>query len=347
MQKQRRAKLNGDTGGARGASGRPGFRVNEATLETELELASAGLLALLDDIATVLDDVAVMAKLATKKTAAIAGDDLAVGAQAMVGLHPSRELPIVWAVAKGSLINKAWLVPLALVLTLLAPFILTPLLMIGGAFLCYEGVHKSLEKLGFGHHLQHGGEEAGPPVDAATLEKQRVAGAIRTDVILSAEIVVIALSAMESSPFVTKVITLSLVAVALTIVIYGLIALIVKADDAGLHLVEQGGPKKALGKAILVTMPPFMKLLGLFGTIAMFLVGGEIVAHGIPPLEHGMHDLIAGIAGDGALATILGKLAIIAVGVAVGFFVIGLVKVFGKPVSAAWAKVRARFKRST
>ncbi|HRE89446.1 MAG TPA: DUF808 family protein, partial [Myxococcota bacterium] len=196
---------------------------------------------------------------------------------------------------------------LALVLTLVAPFILTPLLMIGGAFLCYEGVHKSLEKLGFGHHLE---AEAGPPVDPVTLEKQRVMGAIRTDVILSAEIVVIALSAMESSPFVTKVITLSLVAAALTVVIYGLIALIVKADDAGLYLVERGGSKKALGKAILVAMPPFMKLLGLFGTIAMFLVGGEIVAHGIPPLEHGMHDLVASIAGDGVLATILDKLAI-------------------------------------
>lgn len=346
MQKPRRAKLNGDTGGSRGASGRPGFRVNEATLETELEVASAGLLALLDDIATVLDDVAVMAKLATKKTAAIAGDDLAVGAQAMVGLDPSRELPIVWAVAKGSMINKAWLVPLALVLTLVAPFILTPLLMIGGAFLCYEGVHKSLEKLGFGHHLDPSGGEAGPPLDAATLEKQRVAGAIRTDVILSAEIVVIALAAMETSPFGTKVLALSLVAVALTVVIYGLIALIVKADDVGLHLVEQGGPKKALGKAILVTMPPFMKLLGFFGTLAMFMVGGEIVAHGIPPLEHGLHGLVVSIAGDGTLGAILGKVAIIIVGIAVGFVVIGLVKAFGKPVSAAWSKVRARFKRA-
>lgn len=306
-------------------------------------MASAGLLALLDDIATVLDDVAVMAKVATKKTAAIAGDDLAVGAQAMVGLHPSRELPIVWAVAKGSMINKAWLVPLALVLTLVAPFILTPLLMVGGAFLCYEGVHKSLEKLGFGHHLE---TEAGPPVDAATLEKQRVAGAIRTDVILSAEIVVIALAAMETSPFATKVIALSLVAVALTVVIYGLIALIVKADDAGLHLVEQGGSKKALGRAILITMPPFMKLLGIFGTLAMFMVGGEIVAHGIPPLEHGLHGLVVSLAGDGTLGAILGKIAIIIVGIAVGFVVIGLVKVFGKPVSAAWSKVRARFKRT-
>lgn len=306
-------------------------------------MASAGLLALLDDIATVLDDVAVMAKVATKKTAAIAGDDLAVGAQAMVGLHPSRELPIVWAVAKGSLVNKAWLVPLALVLTLVAPFILTPLLMIGGAFLCYEGVHKSLEKLGFSHHAEH---EAGPPLDAATLEKQRVAGAIRTDVILSAEIVVIALAAMETSPFVTKVIALSLVAVALTVVIYGLIALIVKADDAGLHLVEKGGSKKWLGKAILVTMPPFMKLLGFFGTLAMFMVGGEIVAHGIPPLEHGLHSLVVSVAGEGTLGAILGKVAIILVGIAVGFVVIGLVKVFGKSVSAAWAKLRSRFRRA-
>jgi len=216
--------------------------------------------------------------------------------------------------------------------------------MIGGAFLCYEGVHKSLEKLGFGHHLE---AEAGPPVDPVTLEKQRVMGAIRTDVILSAEIVVIALSAMERSPFVTKVITLSLVAAALTVVIYGLIALIVKADDAGLHLVAKGGSKKALGKAILVAMPPFMKLLGIFGTLAMFMVGGEIVAHGTPPLEHGLHGLVVSMAGEGTLGAILGKVAIIIVGIAIGFLVIGLVKVFGKPVSAAWANVRKRVRRAT
>ena len=306
-------------------------------------MASAGLLALLDDIATVLDDVAVMAKLATKKTAAIAGDDLAVGAQALVGLHPSRELPIVWAVAKGSMFNKAWLVPLALILTLIAPGVLTPLLMVGGAFLCYEGVHKSLEKLGIGHH------EAvveGPVMTAEELEKSRVTGAIRTDVILSAEIVVIALSAMENAAFGTKVMTLSLVAILLTVAIYGLIALIVKADDAGLYLVEKGGAKKVFGKAILVAMPPFMKLLGIFGTVAMFLVGGGIVVHGIPGLEPWLHGLVASVAGEGTLASILNQVAVLVIGILVGFVVILLVKLFGKQVSALWAKARARFKRA-
>lgn len=303
-------------------------------------MASAGLLALLDDIATVLDDVAVMAKLATKKTAAIAGDDLAVGAQALVGLHPSRELPIVYAVAKGSLFNKAWLVPVALILTLLAPGILTPLLMVGGAFLCYEGVHKSLEKLGFGHHAE---VDEGPLMDAATLEKTRIAGAIRTDVILSAEIVVIALSAMETSPFWNKVLTLSLVAVVLTIAIYGLIAIIVKADDVGLYLVEKGGGRKALGRAILITMPPFMKLLGFVGTLAMFLVGGGIVAHGIPGLEPWLHHGVADLAGEGFWASALNQISVLLLGVLVGFFVILLVKLFGKQVSALIAKTKARF----
>lgn len=300
-------------------------------------MASAGLLALLDDIATVLDDVAVMAKVATRKTAAIAGDDLAVGAQALVGLHPSRELPIVWAVAKGSLLNKVWLVPVALVLTLVAPWVLTPLLMVGGAFLCYEGVHKGLEKLGVGHHEA---DVAREPIDPVALEKARIRGAIRTDVILSAEIVVIALSAMETAPFSTRALTLALVALALTIAIYGLIAIIVKADDLGLALIERGGARKAVGRAILVTMPPFMKLLGIFGTVAMFLVGGGIIAHGIPGLEPWLHGLAGSIGGGGALTSVLEQVFVLLIGVAVGFVVIAGVKVLGGPVAAIWRRVR-------
>jgi hypothetical protein len=291
-------------------------------------MPSAGLLSLLDDIATVFDDVAVMAKVATKRTMAIAGDDLAVGAEAMVGLDPSRELPIVWAVTKGSLLNKLWLVPGALLLTLVAPWLLTPLLMIGGAFLCYEGVHKSLEKLGFGHHEDATEAEV---LTAAELEKQRIKGAVRTDVILSAEIVVIALNAInERNPtFLMKALTLSLVAFGLTVAIYGLIALIVKADDAGLHLVKKGGGAKALGRGILLVMPPFMKLIGILGTVAMFLVGGGIIAHGIPGLEPWGHHLVESIATQGTVVSILTQVFTLLVGVLVGAIVIGLLKVFG------------------
>jgi predicted DNA repair protein MutK len=306
-------------------------------------MASAGLLALLDDIATVLDDVAVMAKIATKKTMAIAGDDLAVGAEAMVGLDPKRELPIVWAVAKGSLWNKAWLVPLALVLTLVAPWILTPLLMLGGAFLCYEGVHKGLEKLGVGHHEAHASH--GPPMTAAELEKTRVRGAIRTDVILSAEIVVIALNAMADATFGVKALTLSVVAVGLTFAIYGLIALIVKADDVGLHLIEKGGSAKTFGRGILFVMPPLMKLIGIVGTLAMFLVGGGIMAHGIPGLEDGLHHVVADLAGEGTPASILSQVGVLLVGVLTGFVVIGLVKLLGPPLKPVFAKLAAAVKR--
>lgn len=302
-------------------------------------MASAGLLALLDDIATVLDDVAVMAKLATKKTMAIAGDDLAVGAQSLVGLHPSRELPIVWAVAKGSLVNKAWLVPSALILTLVAPWSLTPILMLGGAFLCYEGVHKSLEKLGVGPLHAADAEASMTPEE---LEQSRIRGAIRTDVILSAEIVAIALGALVNSEFWTKAVTLTLVAVALTLAIYGLIAVIVKADDVGLRLVKKGGASKALGRGILFTMPPLMKIIGVLGTLAMFLVGGGIIAHGIPGLEPLMHDVSASV-GGGFLTSVLDQVFVMILGVIVGFIVLGLINVFGAPVSAAWKKVTGRF----
>ncbi len=293
-------------------------------------MPSAGLLSLLDDIATIFDDVAVMAKVATKRTMAIAGDDLAVGAQALVGIAPARELPIVWAVTKGSLLNKLWLVPGALVLTLVAPWILTPLLMIGGAFLCYEGVHKMMEKLGIGHHEEASAAEA---VDAAELEKQRIKGAIRTDVILSAEIVVIALNAIsEKSPtFLMKALTLSLVAFGLTFAIYGLIAIIVKADDFGLHLMKRGGAGKAVGKGILVVMPPFMKLLGLLGTIAMFLVGGGIIAHGIPGLEAWLHHAYESLSSNGTVVAILGQVGVIILGIVVGAIVIVGLKV-GAPL---------------
>jgi predicted DNA repair protein MutK len=289
-------------------------------------MPAAGLLALLDDLASVLDDVAVMSKLATKKTMAIAGDDLAVGAESLVGLDPSRELPIVWKVTKGSLFNKAWLVPLALALSILAPGALTPLLMIGGAFLCYEGVHKILEKLGIGHHEDAGSSVAAAPVQTPdALERARVRGAIRTDMILSAEIVVIAINALAEFEFVRKTVALVVVAFGLTFAIYGLIAAIVKADDLGLHLVRRGGAWKGVGRAILATMPPFMKLIGVVGTVAMFLVGGGIIEHGIPPLEHAVTDVVNGLAAvDSGLNGVLKQVAVLLVGVVTGFLALGL-----------------------
>ncbi len=303
-------------------------------------MATAGLLTLLDDLATMLDDVAVMAKLATKKTAAIAGDDLAVGAQAMVGLSPARELPIVWAVTKGSLVNKLWLVPLVLVLTLVAPWSLTPLLMFGGAFLCYEGVHKSMEKLGVQHHDVAATDA--PPVDLVELEKQKIRGAVRTDVILSAEIVVIALNSIsERNPsFAMKALTLSIVAFGLTFVIYGLIALIVKADDAGLHLVERGGPGRPVGKTILLIMPVFMKVLGVVGTVAMFMVGGEIIAHGMPGLDHHwLEHMFESVTTVEPWLSIIQKLGVIVFGIICGAIVVGLLAV----VAPLWKKIVARF----
>lgn len=302
-------------------------------------MASAGLLALLDDIATVLDDVAVMAKVATKRTLAIVGDDLAVGAESLVGLHPARELPIVWGVAKGSLLNKGWLVPTALLLTLVAPWVLTPLLMIGGAFLCYEGVHKGLEKLGLAEH--HAAADTAPS-DPAALEKLRIRGAIRTDVILSAEIVVIALSTMEGMPFWTKALALSLVAVGLTVAIYGLIAVIVKADDAGLHLVARGGAFRHIGKVLVVMMPPLMKIIGVLGTIAMFLVGGGILIHGIPGLEPWIHGLVHGVTADTTLVTVLTQVVTLIVGIIAGFIAVGGGRALRPLIGPLWQKIRRR-----
>jgi len=306
-------------------------------------MASAGLLALLDDIAALFDDVAVMAKIATQKTLALASDDLAVGAEAMVGLNPKRELPIIWAVAKGSLWNKAWLVPGALIFTLIAPVVLTVLLMLGGAFLCYEGVHKILEKLGFGHHESD--LAAKVVMTPAQLEKTRVSGAIRTDVILSAEIVVIALNAMVDASFGVKVLTLCLVAVGLTLAIYGLIALIVKADDVGIHLIAKGGRAKNLGRAILWFMPPLMKLIGIIGTVAMFLVGGGIIAHGIPGLQYAVDSAVASIVQGGLLESALSQIATLLIGVVVGLIVIGAAKLLGPILAPVFTKIAAKFKR--
>jgi uncharacterized protein len=258
---------------------------------------ASSLLGLLDDIATILDDVALLTKVATKKTAGVLGDDLALNAQQVTGVTADRELPVVWAVAKGSLLNKAILVPSALAISALAPWAVTPLLMIGGAFLCYEGVeklaHKFLHKEDeSAHHAELVQALADPAVDLVALEKDKIKGAIRTDFILSAEIIVITLGIVADSSFMTQVAVLTGIAVIMTAGVYGLVAGIVKLDDGGLKLIRRGGDtafariQRAIGAGILKAAPWLMKGLSIAGTAAMFLVGGGILVHGIPALDH-------------------------------------------------------------
>ncbi|KYZ86666.1 hypothetical protein A3Q32_15330 [Alcanivorax sp. KX64203] len=264
-------------------------------------MAGTSLLALIDDIATLLDDVSLMTKVAAKKTAGVLGDDLALNAEQVSGVRANRELPVVWAVAKGSLLNKVILVPAALLISAFAPWAITVLLMIGGAYLCYEGAEKVLHK--FLHSKdEHSREERlkalqDAKVDLVAFEKKKIKGAIRTDFILSAEIIVISLGAMQSASFGVQVISLSTLALLLTIGVYALVAGIVKLDDAGLLLMKTpedrfAAPARiALGRGLLTLAPWLMKTLSVLGTIAMFLVGGGILVHGVPGSHDWVHHL--------------------------------------------------------
>ena len=256
-------------------------------------MAGSSLLALIDDIATILDDVAAMSKVAAKKTAGVLGDDLALNAQQVAGVQADRELPVVWAVAKGSMINKAILVPAALAISYFAPWAITPLLMLGGAYLCFEGFEKIAHK--FLHSpaedAQHHKElvDANQSVDLVAMEKEKVKGAVRTDFILSAEIIVIALGTVATATFLQQVTVLVGIAVVMTIGVYGLVGAIVKMDDAGLYLSKRAGAGvQAFGRFLLNAAPKLMKFLSVAGTVAMFMVGGGILTHGIP----GAHDVI-------------------------------------------------------
>jgi uncharacterized protein len=273
-------------------------------------MAAGSLLALLDDIATVLDDVAILTKVAAKKTAGVLGDDLALNAHQVAGVKAERELPVVWAVAKGSFLNKLILVPAALAISALAPWLVTPLLMVGGAFLCFEGFEKIV------HRRQPAHLPEDPSADLVVLEKDKIKGAIRTDFILSAEIVAITLGTVAASPFMTQVAVLSGIAILMTVGVYGLVAGIVKLDDAGLYLSRKpGDAERALGAAILRAAPWLMKGLSVAGTAAMFLVGGGILVHGIPPLHHLVEGagMLASLALDGAAGIAAGALALAAV----------------------------------
>lgn len=260
-------------------------------------MAAASLLALLDDIATVLDDVATLTQLAARKTAGVLGDDLAVNAEQVAGVRAERELPVVWAVAKGSLVNKAILVPAALLIAAVLPQAITPLLMVGGAFLCFEGVEKLL-------HRPEPAEQAAlhqavlnPQTDMVALERDKIRGAVRTDFVLSAEIIAITLGAVAGAPLGTQLAVLVATAVLITVGVYGLVALIVKLDDMGLALSRRGGLARGLGQLLLQAAPGLMKALSVLGTAAMFVVGGGILVHGLPALHHLGEALTAGLGG--------------------------------------------------
>lgn len=299
---------------------------------------ASSLLLLLDDIATVLDDVAVMSKMAAKKTAGVLGDDLALNAQQVAGVRSEREIPVVWSVAKGSFINKLILVPLALLISVIAPWLITPLLMLGGLFLCFEGVEKVLHSLL--HRKAKTQSEAEVELDAVEtdlvkFEKDKIKGAIRTDFILSAEIVVISLGTVALAPFMSKVMVLSIIAIVMTVGVYGFVAMIVKIDDLGLYLTQQASNlKKTIGRGLLAFAPLLMKTLSIVGTIAMFLVGGGIISHGISSLHHFTEQTVDQVEHIPTVGAIIGALTPtlinLVIGIVAGLLVLILVKTVQK-----------------
>ncbi len=298
-------------------------------------MAGSSLFLLIDDIAALLDDVAVMTKVAAKKTAGVLGDDLALNAQQVAGVSADRELPVVWAVAKGSMWNKVILVPAALAISALMPWLITPLLMIGGAYLCFEGVEKLAHKWLHSaaedaqHHAALVAANVDASVDLVAFERDKIKGAVRTDFILSAEIIVISLGAVAAATFAKQAAVLCAIAVLMTVGVYGLVAMIVKLDDAGLHLLATQGAaalasaKRTLGKVLLAFAPVLMKTLSVAGTIAMFLVGGGILVHGVKPLHHAIEVAVKPL--GGILASIAGAVADGVIGVAAGAIVLGVV----------------------
>jgi uncharacterized protein len=303
---------------------------------------ASSLLALLDDITTVLDDVSVLTKVAAKKTSGVLGDDLALNAQQVSGLSAEREIPVVWAVAKGSAMNKAILVPAALAISAFAPWAVTPLLMVGGLFLCFEGCEKLAHKLmhsqdeDAAHHDQLAQAVANPAIDLVAFEKDKIKGAVRTDFVLSAEIIAITLGTVADKPLLTQFSVLTGIAIIMTIGVYGVVAGIVKLDDLGLYLSRKAGALKALGQGILKAAPYLMKGLTIVGTAAMFLVGGGILTHGVPPLHHALEAATHSVGGVGGalLSSLLDGLIGVAAG-AVALVVVTLVqKLFRRKAAA-------------
>ncbi len=297
-------------------------------------MAGASLLTLLDDISLILDDVSLMTKVAAKKTAGVLGDDLALNAEQVTGVRADRELAVVWAVAKGSFVNKLILVPAALLISTIYPPLVTFLLMCGGLYLVYEGAEKIIHKF-WPHILPHDEQQnarrqanADDTVDLVAFEKQKIKGAVRTDFVLSAEIIVIALGAAAGATLLEKSLVLSIIAITITIGVYGLVAGIVKMDDLGLYLMKQSSnAKQKIGELILAAAPKLMKFLSIAGTLAMFLVGGGILVHGIDFLHHGVEDLahLTGI-----FESITTMLLNALVGLIVGLAVVAIMTVIGK-----------------
>lgn len=281
-------------------------------------MAGTSLLTLIDDIATILDDVAVLSKVAAKKTSGVLGDDLALNAEQVTGVSADREIPVVLAVAKGSLINKAILVPSALLISSVAPFLISPLLMLGGGFLCFEGVEKIVEK--FFHKKEHQPDIkklTNPELPLDEMEKTKIKGAVTTDFILSAEIIVITLGGLAQVDFSTRLMVLVTISLLMTVGVYGLVAMIVKLDDLGIYFQKKNGFQQSLGNGLLVFAPLLMKGLGIAGTIAMFLVGGGILAHAIPFLHHFQQSLsgVMPTLFEGAVGVIAGGVVLVVVNI--------------------------------
>ncbi|MBH3370817.1 DUF808 domain-containing protein [Pseudomonas carnis] len=297
-------------------------------------MAGSSLLVLIDDIAAVLDDVALMTKMAAKKTSGVLGDDLALNAQQVSGVRAEREIPVVWAVAKGSFINKLILVPTALLISAFAPWAVIPLLMLGGAYLCFEGFEKLAHK--FLHskaedqaeHAQLAEAVADPATDLVAFEKDKIKGAIRTDFILSAEIIAITLGIVADAQLTQQVIVLSGIAIVMTIGVYGLVAGIVKLDDLGLWLTQKPGQvARSIGGAILSAAPYMMKSLSVIGTAAMFMVGGGILTHGVPVVHHWIETVSQSM---GALAWLMPTVLNALAGIVAGALVLIVVQAVGK-----------------
>ena len=315
-------------------------------------MAGSSLLTLIDDIATVLDDISVMTKVAAKRTAGVLGDDLALNAEQVAGVRAEREIPVVWAVAKGSMVNKAILVPAALAISAVAPWAILPLLMVGGAYLSFEGFEKLAHRflhakiVDEDHHAELTRALQDPKVDLATLERAKIKGAVRTDFVLSAEIIVITLGIVATAPFLNQVTVLAGIAVIMTVGVYGLVAGIVKLDDAGLFLSRLSGegfwPKfgRALGRGLVAAAPWLMKVLSVVGTAAMFLVGGGIITHGIAaahPLVEALTQAAGTVPAVGILLANLMPLMIdVLVGILTGALVLAIV-LFGRKI---WSLVR-------
>ena len=306
---------------------------------------ATSLLALIDDIASVLDDVALLTKVAAKKTAGVLGDDLALNAQQVSGVKADRELPVVWAVAKGSALNKAILVPAALAISAFAPWAVTPLLMVGGVFLCFEGFEKLAHRFmqsaadAEAQKTQRIGALADPAVDLVAFEKDKIKGAVRTDFILSAEIIAITLGTVADAPFLTQLVVLAGIAVVMTVGVYGIVAGIVKLDDAGLFLSRRAGDgairrwQRGIGAAILKAAPYMMKALSIAGTAAMFLVGGGILRHGVPVLNDTLGGITARVLALPGMGGLLGALTPLLanafVGLLAGAVALSLVRLIG------------------